>query len=142
VDRDLVAVSNLHRQLLYATPDVGRPKLDVAAERLRALNPALALTTHETWLTPRNAAGLVAGHAVVIDATDSFAARYALNAACVAAGVPFVYGSVSRFEGQLSVLAAPGGPCYQCLFPDPPEEGRCGPARRRGCWGWCGGWWG
>ena len=123
VDRDLVAVSNLHRQLLYATPDVGRPKLDVAAERLRALNPALALTTHETWLTSRNAAELVAGHAVVIDATDSFAARYALNAACVAAGVPFVYGSVSRFEGQLSVLAAPGGPCYQCLFPDPPEEG-------------------
>ncbi len=123
VDRDLVAVSNLHRQLLYATPDVGRPKLDVAAERLRALNPALALTTHETWLTARNAAGLVAGHAVVIDATDSFAARYALNAACVAAGVPFVYGSVSRFEGQLSVLAVPGGPCYQCLFPEPPVEG-------------------
>ena len=123
VDRDLVAVSNLHRQLLYATPDVGRPKLDVAAERLKALNPALALTTHETWLTARNAAGLVAGHAVVIDATDSFAARYALNAACVAAGVPFVYGSVSRFEGQLSVLAAPGGPCYQCLFPEPPVEG-------------------
>jgi len=123
VDRDLVAVSNLHRQLLYATPDVGRPKPDVAAERLRGLNPALAVTTHETWLSERNAAALVAGHDVVIDATDNFPARYALNAACVAAGVPFVYGSVSRFEGQLSVLAAPGGPCYRCLFPEPPEEG-------------------
>jgi molybdopterin/thiamine biosynthesis adenylyltransferase/rhodanese-related sulfurtransferase len=123
VDRDLVAMSNLHRQLLYATRDVGRSKPDVAAERLAGLNPGVALTTHETWVTEQNAGRLVAGHDVVIDATDNFPARYALNAACVAAGVPFVYGSVSRFEGQVSVLAAPGGPCYRCLFPEPPEEG-------------------
>ncbi|MBU6367198.1 MAG: HesA/MoeB/ThiF family protein [Gemmatimonadetes bacterium] len=123
VDRDLVAMSNLHRQLLFATPDVGRPKLDVAAARLQALNPALSIATRETWLTDTNASELVAGHQVVIDATDNFPARYALNRACVAAGIPFVHGSVSRFEGQLSVLAAPGGPCYRCLFPEPPEPG-------------------
>lgn len=123
VDRDLVAMSNLHRQLLFATPDVGRPKLDVAAARLQALNPALSIVTRETWLTDTNAAELVAGHQVVIDATDNFPARYALNRACVAAGIPFIHGSVSRFEGQLSVFAAPGGPCYRCLFPAPPEPG-------------------
>ena len=123
VDQDTVDVTNLHRQLLYTTPDVGRPKLAVAEERLRALNPLVAITTHDGKLTAANAEALVAGHTVVIDATDNFPARYALNAACVRLGVPFVYASVARFEGQVSVFAAPGGPCYQCLFPEPPSPG-------------------
>jgi adenylyltransferase/sulfurtransferase len=123
VDQDLVDVTNLHRQLLYATPDVGRSKLEVAQERLRALNPQVAITTHTGKLTAANAEELVAGHTVVIDATDNFPARYAINAACVRLGVPFVYASVARFEGQVSVFAAPGGPCYQCLFPEPPMPG-------------------
>ncbi len=123
VDRDNVDLSNLHRQLLYGTPDVGAPKLHVARERLAALNPLVQLTTHETRLTAANARALVAGHDVVIDATDNFPTRYALNDACLAERVPFVYGSVARFEGQVSVFAAPGGPCYRCLFPEMPAPG-------------------
>jgi adenylyltransferase/sulfurtransferase len=123
VDRDNVELSNLHRQLLYGTPDIGRRKTDVAAERLRAINPNVAVHVHETRLTAHNAAALVAGHDLVIDATDNFPTRYAINEACVRAGVPFVYGSVARFEGQISVFAAPDGPCYRCLFPEPPAPG-------------------
>jgi adenylyltransferase/sulfurtransferase len=123
VDTDVVDVTNLHRQLLYTTPDVGRAKLDVARERLYAINPQVVVHTHDTRLTAQNAAALVAGHDVVIDATDNFPARYAINDACLAHGVPFVYGSVARFDGQVSVFAAPGGPCYRCLFPEMPAPG-------------------
>jgi sulfur-carrier protein adenylyltransferase/sulfurtransferase len=123
VDTDVVDVTNLHRQLLYTTPDVGRRKLDVARERLAAINPQVVVHTHDTRLTAQNAAGLVEGHNVVIDATDNFPARYAINDACLAQGIPFVYGSVARFDGQVSVFAAPGGPCYRCLFPVMPAPG-------------------
>jgi adenylyltransferase/sulfurtransferase len=123
VDADLVDRTNLHRQLLYTTPDVGRPKLEVAHERLQAINPLVAVHRHEGRLTAQNAESLVAGHDIVIDATDNFPARYALNDACLALGVPFVYASVARFEGQLSVFAASGGPCYRCLFPEMPAPG-------------------
>jgi len=123
VDTDVVDVTNLHRQLLYNTPDVGRTKLDVARERLQAINPQVVVHTHDTRLTAANAASLVAGHHIVIDATDNFPARYAINDACLAHGIPFVYGSVARFDGQVSVFAAPGGPCYRCLFPVMPAPG-------------------
>lgn len=123
VDRDAVDESNLHRQLLYGTPDVGRSKLDAARERLGAINPGVQVAVHDTRLTADNAAALVAGHDVVLDATDNFPTRYALNDACLQHGVPLVYGSVARFEGQVSVFAAPGGPCYRCLFPEMPAPG-------------------
>ncbi len=123
VDTDVVDVTNLHRQLLYTTPDVGRAKLDVARERLQAINPQVVVHTHDTRLNALNAAALVAGHDVVIDATDNFPTRYAINDACLAHGIPFVYGSVARFDGQVSVFAAPGGPCYRCLFPVMPAPG-------------------
>jgi adenylyltransferase/sulfurtransferase len=123
VDHDRVDASNLHRQVLYGAADVGRPKLDAAVRRLRDLNPHVALEPHPTRLAAANARALVAGHDVVVDGTDNFAARYAVNDACAALGVPNVYGSVHRFEGQVSVFAAPGGPCYRCLHPAPPPEG-------------------
>jgi adenylyltransferase/sulfurtransferase len=123
VDSDRVDVTNLHRQLLFGTADVGRSKLDAAAARLADINPDVAVTLHETRLTAANAASLVGGHDVVIDATDNFPARYAINDACLLHGVPFVYGSVARFQGQVSVFATPGGPCYRCLFPEPPPLG-------------------
>ncbi|QJR36663.1 HesA/MoeB/ThiF family protein [Gemmatimonas groenlandica] len=123
VDTDVVDLTNLHRQLLYATPDVGRRKVDVARERLLAINPQVVVHTHDTRLNAANAATLIAGHDVVIDATDNFPTRYAINDACLAQGIPFVYGSVARFDGQVSVFAAPGGPCYRCLFPVMPAPG-------------------
>lgn len=123
VDTDDVDLTNLHRQLLYGTGDVGTPKLTAAEARLTDINPGVAITLHHTRLTAGNAAELVAGHDVVIDATDNFPARYALNDACVAARIPFVYGSVARFEGQVTVFASDAGPCYRCLFPDAPAPG-------------------
>jgi len=123
VDIDVIDVTNLHRQLLYGTPDVGRAKLEVARERLHAINPQVAVHTHDTRLTSANGLALVAGHDVVIDCTDNFPARYAINDACLAHVIPFVYGSVARFDGQVSVFAAPGGPCYRCLFPVMPLPG-------------------
>lgn len=123
IDEDVVDESNLHRQLLFTTPDVGQPKLDVAAARLRALNPDVQVVLHNTRLTAQNAAALTREHDVVLDATDNFPTRYALNDACLAHGMPLVYGSVARFEGQVSVFAAPGGPCYRCLFPEMPAPG-------------------
>jgi adenylyltransferase/sulfurtransferase len=128
VDDDRVDPSNLHRQVLYATSDAGRPKLDAAAARLADLNPHVAVDRRPGRLTAANARALVAGHDVVVDGTDNFAARYAVNDACAALGVPNVYGSVHRFEGQVSVFAAPDGrggrgPCYRCLYPSPPADG-------------------
>ena len=123
VDDDRVDASNLHRQLLYGTADLGRPKLDAAAARLRDLNPHVAVELHPARLTAANARSLVAGHDLVVDGTDNFATRYAVNDACVALRVPNVYGSVHRFEGRVSVFAAPGGPCYRCLYPAPPPDG-------------------
>lgn len=123
VDRDVVDETNLHRQLLYGTSDVGRQKLEAAADRLHDINPEITVVTRDARLTAQNASEFVGEQSVVIDATDNFPARYAINDACLALGVPFVYGSVARFEGQVSVFGAPGGPCYRCLFPEMPAPG-------------------
>lgn len=123
VDSDDVDLTNLHRQLLYGTSDVGRPKLDAARARLADVNPLVEIAVHPVRLNAANAAAIVPGHDLVIDATDNFPTRYAINDACLTHGIPFVYGSVARFQGQVSVFAHAEGPCYRCLFPDPPAPG-------------------
>jgi len=123
VDFDRVDESNLHRQLLYATPDIGRQKIEVAVARLRAINPHTRVVAHDEPFTAANAGALVAEADVVIDGTDNFSTRYLVNDACVLAKTPNVYGSVAQFDGQLAVFAAAGGPCYRCLHPDPPPAG-------------------
>lgn len=120
VDGDVVDVTNLHRQILYSARDVGRAKAEAAAERLRAVNPAIEVVAHAEAFAPANAARLVAGYDVVVDATDNFAARYLANDITVAQGKPLVHASVHRFEGQLAVFDARVGPCYRCAFPRPP----------------------
>ena len=123
VDFDVVDLSNLQRQLLHGTPDVGRPKLESAAERIHALNPEVTLRPHPLRLTADNALGLFAQYDLVLDGTDTFATRYLINDACVLTGKPNVSASVFRFEGQLSVFCTPEGPCYRCLYPEPPAPG-------------------
>jgi sulfur-carrier protein adenylyltransferase/sulfurtransferase len=123
VDFDEVDVSNLQRQVLYASDDAGRGKLDAAMARLRSLNPHVFLEPHDAAISPENALRLVTAYDVVVDGTDNFATRYLVNDACVIAARPNVYGSVFRFEGQASVFATVGGPCYRCLHPEPPPEG-------------------
>jgi len=120
VDDDAVDVTNLQRQVLFGTPDVGRSKLDAAAERLARLNPNVAVVPHTVRLTRENALGLFAEYDVVVDGSDNFATRYLVNDACVSLGKPDVYGSVLRFGGQASVFGFEDGPCYRCLYPDPP----------------------
>jgi adenylyltransferase/sulfurtransferase len=123
VDFDRVDLTNLQRQVLYGTDDVGELKLDVAAARLRGMNPHVALELHPEPFDAANARQLVAAYDVVVDGTDNFPTRFLVNDACVMAGRPNVYGSVFRFEGQAAVFAAPGGPCYRCLHPEPPPAG-------------------
>ncbi len=120
VDPDRVDRSNLHRQILHADARVGDPKATSAQATLAALNPRVAVEAIDARLDDGNAAALVAGCDVVLDGSDNFAARYALNAACVAARIPLVYGAVHRYEGQVSVFVLGAGPCYRCLFPEPP----------------------
>jgi adenylyltransferase/sulfurtransferase len=123
VDFDAVDLSNLQRQLLHGTSDVGRSKLASARERLESINPNVRIEAYETAFTAENARELVAAYDVVVDGTDNFPTRYLVNDACVLVGRPNVYGSIFRFEGQASVFAAPGGPCYRCLHPEPPPAG-------------------
>ena len=120
VDFDDVDETNLHRQILYATSDVGRPKLDAAAARLRDLNPEVAVETHPARLSSENALEIFATYDVILDGTDNFATRYLVNDACKLLGKPNVYGSVFRFDGQVSVFATEAGPCYRCIYPEPP----------------------
>src|SRR5688572_9499506 len=120
VDFDRVDVTNLHRQILYGTSDVGRPKLEAASERLRDTNPEVAIETHDARLTSENALDILGRYDVILDGTDNFAMRYLVNDACVLLGKPNVYGSVFRFDGQASVFGLPDGPCYRCLYPEPP----------------------
>jgi sulfur-carrier protein adenylyltransferase/sulfurtransferase len=120
VDFDEVERSNLQRQILYGEPDVGRSKVQAARERLSAINPHVVVELHEARLSAANALDIIAGRDVVIDGADNFATRYLVNDACVHLGVPNVFGSVLRFEGQASVFATPDGPCYRCLFREPP----------------------
>jgi molybdopterin/thiamine biosynthesis adenylyltransferase/rhodanese-related sulfurtransferase/molybdopterin converting factor small subunit len=123
VDFDVVDYSNLQRQLLHGTPDVGRPKLESARDRLRALNPHVQVDTYEMALSSQNALQLFEGYDVILDGTDNFPTRYLVNDACVLTGKPNAYGSIFRFEGQASVFAAKDGPCYRCLYPEPPPPG-------------------
>jgi len=123
VDFDVVDFSNLQRQIIHATPDVGRPKLQSAQERLKALNPEVTVDLYETRLSSTNALGVIETYDVVIDGTDNFPTRYLVNDACVLLGKPNVYGSIFRFDGQASVFYPPHGPCYRCLYPEPPPPG-------------------
>ena len=123
IDFDVVDHSNLQRQVIHGTPDVGRPKLDSARDRLNALNPEVQVETHDVALSSENALELLAGYDVIVDGTDNFPTRYLVNDACVILGKPNVYGSIFRFEGQASVFATKDGPCYRCLYPEPPPPG-------------------
>ena len=123
VDFDVVDESNLHRQVLYGRSAVGRPKIQAAVERLRDVNPHIEVVPHETRLDSGNAFQLMEGYDLVVDGTDNFPTRYLVNDACVLLGKPNVYGSIFRFEGQVSVFWGARGPCYRCLFPEPPPPG-------------------
>lgn len=123
VDFDVVDFSNLQRQLLHGTPDVGRAKLDSAKDRLNALNPNVHVETYDTALNSSNALKLFEPYDVILDGTDNFPTRYLVNDACVIAGKPNAYGSIFRFEGQASVFGTKDGPCYRCLYPEPPPPG-------------------
>jgi adenylyltransferase/sulfurtransferase len=123
VDFDVVDASNLQRQIIHSTRDIGRKKLDSAEEKLTALNPALNVVKHDTMLTSANALEILKDYDIVADGTDNFPTRYLVNDACVLLGKPNVYGSIFRFEGQASVFATKEGPCYRCLYPEPPPPG-------------------
>ena len=123
VDFDVVDYTNLQRQIIHTTADVGRKKLDSAAEKLKAINPFLNLRTFETRLSSENALDLFRAFDIIADGTDNFPTRYLVNDACVLTGKANVYGSIFRFEGQASVFATEQGPCYRCLYPEPPPPG-------------------
>ncbi len=123
VDFDTVDFSNLQRQILHSTHEVGRPKLESAKRRLNALNPDVCVETHGVALSSANALDILRSYDYVIDGTDNFPTRYLVNDACVLLGKPNIYGSVFRFEGQASVFATREGPCYRCLYPEPPPPG-------------------
>ena len=123
VDFDVVDVTNLQRQIVHGSKDVGRPKLESARDRLKDMNPHVHVEGYETRLTSENALEIIRDYDIVIDGTDNFATRYLTNDACVILGKPNVYGSIYRFEGQSSVFATEDGPCYRCLYPEPPPPG-------------------
>src|SRR6202522_2895736 len=123
VDFDTVDSSNLQRQIIHSTKDIGRKKIDSAQEKLNALNPTLNVVKHETMLTSANALDILKDYDVIADGTDNFPTRYLVNDACVLLGKPNAYGSIFRFEGQASVFATKDGPCYRCLYPEPPPPG-------------------
>lgn len=123
VDDDVVDESNLHRQVIHATGDLGRRKVDSAAERLDAINPLVRVERHAERIGPDNALRLVTAYDLVVDGADNFATRYVVADACVLAGRPHVWGSILRFDGQVSVWWPPHGPCYRCVFPAPPAAG-------------------
>jgi adenylyltransferase/sulfurtransferase len=123
VDFDVVEASNLQRQIIHGTADIGRPKIESARDRLNDINPNVEIETYETRLTSDNALELIAKYDIVVDGTDNFPTRYLVNDACVISGKPNVYGSIFRFEGQASVFWAEKGACYRCLYPEPPPPG-------------------
>jgi adenylyltransferase/sulfurtransferase len=123
VDFDVVDSSNLQRQVTFTTEDVGKSKSEAARARLKALNPAIEITAYETRLTSENALELFKDYDIVVDGTDNFPTRFLVNDACLLLGKPNVYGSIFRFEGQATVFGYPGGPCYRCLYPEPPPPG-------------------
>jgi adenylyltransferase/sulfurtransferase len=123
VDFDVVDFTNLQRQVIHGTSDVGRKKLDSAADRMHEINPFVRIDKHEVALSSENALGILRDYDIVVDGTDNFPTRYLVNDACVLLGKPNVYGSIFRFEGQATVFAYEGGPCYRCLYPEPPPPG-------------------
>jgi adenylyltransferase/sulfurtransferase len=123
VDFDVVDFTNLQRQVIHSTADVGRNKIDSAAEKMTAINPNVTIVKHEVALTSENALDILKDYDIVVDGTDNFPTRYLVNDACVLLGKPNVYGSIFRFEGQATVFAYEGGPCYRCLYPEPPPPG-------------------
>jgi adenylyltransferase/sulfurtransferase len=123
VDFDVVDFTNLQRQIIHFTSDVGRPKLDSAAEKIKEINPFVEVRRFETRLTSANALEIFKDFDIIVDGTDNFPTRYLVNDACVLTGKPNVYGSIFRFEGQASVFATKEGPCYRCLYPEPPPPG-------------------
>lgn len=123
VDFDVVDVTNLQRQIIHGTSDIGRSKLDSARDRLREINPHVRVEAHEERLTSANAIQLFEQYDLVVDGTDNFATRYLVNDACVLTGKPNVYGSIFRFDGQASVFCTEEGPCYRCVYPEPPPAG-------------------
>jgi len=123
VDFDVVDHTNLQRQITFSTADVGRPKIQAAKDRLAGMNPTIRIDTYETMLTSANALDLFRDYDIIVDGTDNFPTRYLVNDACVLLGKPNVYGSIFRFEGQATVFNYPGGPCYRCLYPEPPPPG-------------------
>jgi molybdopterin/thiamine biosynthesis adenylyltransferase/rhodanese-related sulfurtransferase len=123
VDFDVVDSSNLQRQVTFTTADVGKSKSEAAKARLSALNPMIEIASYETRLTSDNALDLFRDYDIIVDGTDNFPTRFLVNDACVLLGKPNVYGSIFRFEGQATVFGYPGGPCYRCLYPEPPPPG-------------------
>src|SRR5689334_10496697 len=123
VDFDVVDFTNLQRQVIHSTADVGRKKLDSAAEKMQAINPHVKITKHEVALSSENALEILKDYDYIVDGTDNFPTRYLVNDACVLLKKPNVYGSIFRFEGQATVFAYEGGPCYRCLYPEPPPPG-------------------
>src|SRR5829696_7527528 len=123
VDFDVVDITNLQRQIIHGTKDIGRPKLDSASDRIRDINPNVHVVQYDTALTSANALGIARDYDVIVDGTDNFPTRYLVNDTCVLLGKPNAFGSVLRFEGQASVFAAENGPCYRCLFREPPPPG-------------------
>ena len=123
VDFDVVDFTNLQRQVTFGTTDVGKPKTQAASARLSNLNPDVHITTYETKLTGENALELFKDYDVIVDGTDNFPTRYLVNDACILLGKPNVYGSIFRFEGQVTIFGMPDGPCYRCLYPQPPPPG-------------------
>ncbi len=122
VDDDVVDASNLQRQVIHDTPHLDQPKTKSARERMLAINPYPQIDTYDNRFSADNAAQITTDYDIVVDGTDNFATRYLINEACVKTGKPYVYGSIYRFEGQVSVFDSRRGPCYRCLYPDPPPE--------------------
>lgn len=122
VDFDTIALSNLHRQILYTIEDVGAPKVTVAKRQLAKLNPECVINTYNSLLTSKNAQEIIRNYDLIIDATDMIPARYMINDACLELNKPFIYGAIYKYQGQVAVFNYKQGPTYRCLFPDPPKE--------------------
>jgi len=137
VDFDEVDETNLQRQVIFTTDDVGEKKVEVAKRRLLSLNPYIKVETYGEAITSQNALEIIGEYDVVVDATDNFPTRYLLNDACVFLKKPLVYGSIFRFDGQLSVFYAGHGPCYRCLYPEPPPPASSPHAQKAASWGFC-----
>ena len=135
IDFDVVDLSNLHRQILHHTDDVGRPKTKSAEETIRALNPDVRVIRHQEMLTSENALDIFADYDVIVDGSDNFPAKYLANDACVLLGKPLVFGAVFQFDGQVTVFLPGNGPCYRCIFPEPPPPGAVPSCQEAGVFG-------